>query len=131
MRVCGWPIHISPWAIWNSRCGISKLSKRAAHTMWNICSPCRRPPRGEPANCPSGLQRMARVRPARTSSLPTVISSAAIGKPRFRKYPEAHALLAFAREQINEPEGALAVLNGGLAAFPDDRDLTDMRSQLL
>lgn len=50
---------------------------------------------------------------------------------RFRKYPEAHLLLAFAWERIDKPEAALAVLNSGLAAFPDNRDLSDMRARLL
>jgi tetratricopeptide (TPR) repeat protein len=50
---------------------------------------------------------------------------------RYFRYPEAHALLAFAWREIGDADRALAVLNSGLKAFPGDRDLSQARDQLL
>jgi tetratricopeptide (TPR) repeat protein len=49
---------------------------------------------------------------------------------RYRKYPEAWQLLAYALEKSGKRESAAAVLDGGLAVFKDNAGLREMRPQL-
>ncbi|MEX2262293.1 MAG: tetratricopeptide repeat protein [Bryobacteraceae bacterium] len=48
----------------------------------------------------------------------------------YEKYPEAHQLLAYAHEQSGNAAEAMAEVDAGLAAFPQDRDLLEMRRSL-
>jgi tetratricopeptide (TPR) repeat protein len=50
---------------------------------------------------------------------------------RYRKYPEAVLLLAFSLDHLQKPERAMAVLNGGLAAFPANAGIDGMRRELI